>query len=171
MKIEAGIVPVSVRFEKLCKNYALRILQMQNTHPVKQRVPFNSSFSSENNEINLTKIDNYQLANWNQDIAYSESETEPEFHSQRSKTRRKKKRISLAPYCYLALCFLSSRADSLAPYCHLVPCFACWHRTAISRSAPCQAELTRWHHTATSRPAPLAGTVLLSRALLSVKKS
>jgi hypothetical protein len=63
MKIEADIVSVSVRFEKLCKNYALRILQMQNTHSVKQRVSFNSSFSSENNEINLTKIDNYQLAN------------------------------------------------------------------------------------------------------------
>ena len=93
MKIEAKITSVSVRFEKLCKNYALRILQMQNTHPVKQRVPFNSSFSSENNGINLTKIDNYQLANWNQNIACSESETEPEFHSQRTrKTRRKKKK-------------------------------------------------------------------------------
>ena len=93
MKIEAGIVSVSVRFEKLCKNYALRILQMQNTHPVKQRVSFNSSFSSENNEINLTKINNYQLVNWNQNTACSESETESEFHSQRTrKTRRKKKK-------------------------------------------------------------------------------
>src|SRR5947207_15316484 len=92
MEIEAGIAPVSVRFEKLCKNYALRILQMQNSHPVKQRVPFNSPFSNENNGINLTKIDNSQLANWNQDIAYSEFETEPEFHSQRNKIRRKKKR-------------------------------------------------------------------------------
>src|SRR5438034_509751 len=93
MKIEADIVPVSVRFEKLCKNYALRILQMQNTHSVKQRISFNSSFSSENNEINLAK--------------------------------------SLASYCYLALCSLSSRADLLAPYCHLAPCSACWHCTAI----------------------------------------
>src|SRR5205809_5166968 len=93
MEIEAGIASVSVRFEKLCKNYALRILQMQNSHPVKQRVSFNSPFSSENNGINLAKIDNYQLANWNQDISYSESETEPEFHSQRTrKTRRKKKK-------------------------------------------------------------------------------
>ena len=66
---------------------------MQNTHSVKQRVSFNSSFSSENNEINLAKIDNYQLANWNQNIACSESETEPEFHSQRTtKTRKKKKK-------------------------------------------------------------------------------
>src|SRR5947207_14807763 len=93
MKIEAGIAPVSVRFEKLCKNYALRILQMQSSHSVKQRASFNSSFSSENNGINLAKIDNFQLANWNQDISYSESETEPEFYSQKTrKTRRKKKK-------------------------------------------------------------------------------
>ena len=93
MKIEADIASVSIRFEKLCKNYALKILQMQSSHSVKQRVSFNSSFSNENNEINLTNIDNYQLANWNQDIACSESETESEFHSQRTrKTRRKKKR-------------------------------------------------------------------------------
>ena len=66
---------------------------MQSSHSVKQRALFNSLFSDENNEINLTKINNYQLANWNQDISYSESETESEFHSQRTrKTRRKKKR-------------------------------------------------------------------------------
>ena len=74
----------------------------------------------------------------------------------------------------IALCSLSSRADSLAPYCHLVPCPARWHRTATrallrslapycylalcslsSRAdslapychlAPCSA---RWHRTAT----------------------
>src|SRR5438046_4074015 len=66
---------------------------MQSSHSVKQRVSFKSSFSSENNGINLAKIDNYQLANWNQDIACSESETEAEFHSQRTrKTRRRKKK-------------------------------------------------------------------------------
>ena len=59
MKIEAEITSVSVRFEKLYKNYALRILQMQSSHSVKQRASFNSSFSDENNEINLTKIDNF----------------------------------------------------------------------------------------------------------------
>src|SRR5204862_7579909 len=101
MKIEADIASVSVRFEKLYKNYALRILQIQNTHSVKQRVSFNSSFSSENNEINLAKIDNYQLANWNQDIACSESETEPEFHSQRTrKTRKRKKKKKKKKYTF-----------------------------------------------------------------------
>jgi len=66
MEIEADIASVSIRFEKLCKNYALRILQMQNSHSVKQRVSSNSSFSNENNGINLAKIDkidNSQLAN------------------------------------------------------------------------------------------------------------
>src|SRR5437762_3466793 len=80
-------------------------------------------------------------------------------------------RALLAPYCYLVLCSLSSRADLLAPYCHLASCSAHWHHTAISRSASCKAELTRWHHTATSRPASLAGIILLSRALLPVKQS
>jgi hypothetical protein len=45
MEIEAGIMPVSVRFEKICKNYALRILQMQSFHSVKMKASANSSFN------------------------------------------------------------------------------------------------------------------------------
>ena len=56
MEIEASILPTQVRFEKLCKNYALRILQMQETHPVKSRVSANSSFSSNVNGINLAEL-------------------------------------------------------------------------------------------------------------------
>src|SRR5438034_6446748 len=89
----------------------------------------------------------------------------------------------LASYCYscsakqsfagiiLLTCWHHTVTSLLALYCHLAPCSARWHRTAISCSALCQAELTRWHCTATLRPALLAGTVLLSRALLSVKQS
>jgi len=66
MKIEAGILLVSIRFKKLCKNYALKILQMQDNHLVKKKVSINSSFSTENNEINLAnllaKFNNFQLA-------------------------------------------------------------------------------------------------------------
>ena len=58
MEIEAGIALVEVRFEKLYKNYALRILQMQDTNPVKIRTPLNSPFSSENSGINYTSFDN-----------------------------------------------------------------------------------------------------------------
>ncbi len=36
MEIEALLSPTQVRFEKLCKNYALRILQMQDSHSIKQ---------------------------------------------------------------------------------------------------------------------------------------
>ena len=53
MKIEAALSPTQVRFEKLCKNYALRILQMQDSHSVKQKVTSNSSFLD---EINLTEL-------------------------------------------------------------------------------------------------------------------
>jgi hypothetical protein len=38
MEIEAAIPPVAVRFGKICKNYALRVIQMQNTHPIRQRL-------------------------------------------------------------------------------------------------------------------------------------
>ena len=93
MQVEAAILPTQVRFEKLCKNYALRILQMQETHPVKVRVSSNSPFSSDG--INLTKLNlnlsaNNQLADWNQQLSYSESETEPEYYSQRKKKNRAK---------------------------------------------------------------------------------
>ena len=44
MKIEAGILPVSIRFKKICKNYALRILKMQENHLIKLRISANSSF-------------------------------------------------------------------------------------------------------------------------------
>src|SRR6266480_3389424 len=91
MEIEAALPPTKVRFEKLCKNYALRILQMQDSHPVKQRVTSNAPFFG---DINLTKLNsttNFQLAEWNQSLSYSESESEPEYHSQKLKKNRKTK--------------------------------------------------------------------------------
>ena len=93
MEIEAAIPPVSVRFNKLCQNYAVRILQMQNSHPVKQRIPANSPFSSNRNGIKLTDFNNSQLANWNQQLSYSESETEPEYWSRRKKKKKKARKV------------------------------------------------------------------------------
>ena len=67
MKIKAGIEPVSVRFEKICKNYALRILQMQSSHSVKIRASFNSSFNQLNGinltELNLNSANSANIAN------------------------------------------------------------------------------------------------------------
>ena len=53
MEIEAALPSTKVRFDKLCKNYVLRILQMQDSHSVKQRVTSNFSFLR---EINLIKL-------------------------------------------------------------------------------------------------------------------
>ena len=62
MKVEASIMSVSVRFKKLCKNYALRILKMQNSNLVKQRVSTNFSFKKINiNEISLTNYNSQLL--------------------------------------------------------------------------------------------------------------
>ena len=81
MEIEAGILPVSIKFEKICKNYALRILKMQENHSIKLRISVNSPFSNQNNGINLASFNNIQLAEWNQPIEYSESESKPESSS------------------------------------------------------------------------------------------
>jgi len=51
MEIEASIPPPKVRFNRICKNYALRILQMHDKHPIRLRV--SSDFSSFNSEIDL----------------------------------------------------------------------------------------------------------------------
>src|SRR5438034_2507625 len=51
MKIEASIPSPKVRFNRICKNYALRILQMHDKHSIRLRV--SSDFSSFNNEIDL----------------------------------------------------------------------------------------------------------------------
>jgi len=39
MEIEAVISPPRVRFEKICYNYVIRIMQMNSIHPVIERVP------------------------------------------------------------------------------------------------------------------------------------
>src|SRR5436189_614474 len=51
MKIEASISSFKVRFNRICKNYALKILQMHDKHPIRLRV--SSGFPSFNSEIDL----------------------------------------------------------------------------------------------------------------------
>jgi Reverse transcriptase (RNA-dependent DNA polymerase) len=38
MEIEAALPPAIVRFEKVCKNYAVRVLQLQPNHPIRLRL-------------------------------------------------------------------------------------------------------------------------------------
>ena len=51
MKIKASILPSKVRFNRICKNYALRILQMHEKYSIRLRV--SSGFSLFVNEIEL----------------------------------------------------------------------------------------------------------------------
>ncbi len=39
MKIETAISPPRVRFEKICYNYAIRIMQMNLMHLIIERIP------------------------------------------------------------------------------------------------------------------------------------
>src|SRR5438045_7326425 len=40
MKIEASLPPPKIRFNKICRNYAARILQMHENHSIRLRVSF-----------------------------------------------------------------------------------------------------------------------------------
>ena len=51
IKLEAFISSLKIRFERICKNYAWRILQMHENHPIRQRV--SSSFPSHSNGVEL----------------------------------------------------------------------------------------------------------------------
>jgi len=51
MKLEAAIISSKARFNKICKNYALRIMQILKNHSIRLRV--STSFSSYNNEAEL----------------------------------------------------------------------------------------------------------------------
>src|SRR5216110_1235534 len=61
MKIEASIPSLKVRFNRICKNYTLRILQMHEKHSIRLRV--SSGFPSFSNEIEL---DWSQFLDWNE---------------------------------------------------------------------------------------------------------
>jgi hypothetical protein len=51
MKLEAAIISSKARFNRICKNYALRIMQILKNHSIRLRV--SASFSSYNNEAEL----------------------------------------------------------------------------------------------------------------------
>src|SRR5436189_1818317 len=88
MEIEASISPPKVRFNRICKNYALRILQMHERHPIRLRV--SSSFPPFSNEIEL---DWSQFLDWNETEDSQHSHVYTELSTPSSK-RRKRRKIS-----------------------------------------------------------------------------
>src|SRR5271155_573891 len=62
MEIEAAILPANIRLDKICQNYALRAIQLNQEHPIKRRSP--ESFpNSGSQEIEL---DWDKYLDWNQ---------------------------------------------------------------------------------------------------------
>jgi len=62
IKVEASILPVKIRFEKICQNYAYRALLLGQNHPIRKRIPESFPFSiNEETEINWNKY-----LDWNQ---------------------------------------------------------------------------------------------------------
>jgi hypothetical protein len=99
MELEASIPPPKVRFERICKNYAWRTLQMHENHPIRLRV--SSGFPPHSNGIEL---DWEQFRDWNErensQINYTQVDSDlassPESNRKRKrrKTRHKKKKVS-----------------------------------------------------------------------------
>ncbi len=96
MELEAAIIPPRVRFNRLCKNYALRIMQIPKNHPIRLRV--SASYPSYNNGAEL---DWEKYLDWNEknqaivtEIAEtsSNSESKQRHRRKRRKVKRKSKK-------------------------------------------------------------------------------
>src|SRR5437773_3143026 len=96
MKLEAAIISLKARFDRICRNYALRIMQIPKNHSIRLRV--SASYSSYNNEAEL----NWEkYLDWNEknqaietEIAEisSKSESEQKNRKKRRKIKRKTKK-------------------------------------------------------------------------------
>jgi hypothetical protein len=62
MEVEASILLVEIRFEKICQNYAYRALLLGQNHPIRKKI-LESFLSSINEEIEIN-WDRY--LDWNQ---------------------------------------------------------------------------------------------------------
>ena len=91
MEIEASLPPPKVRFNKICKNYALRILKMHENHSIRLRISSSFPLFSNGMELDWT-----QFLDWNETeddsnhiLVNSDSELPSE-----SIRRRKRRKIS-----------------------------------------------------------------------------
>ena len=93
MELEASIPPFKIKFKRICKNYAWRILQMHENHPIRLRVL--SSFPLYLNEMEL---DWEQFQDWNEreiennQINYVHIDSGSDSSSRPSKRRRKRRK-------------------------------------------------------------------------------
>ncbi len=94
MEIEASLPPPKVRFNKICKNYALRILQMHENHSIRLRI--SSEFPPFENGIDL---DWSKFLDWNEaeatETSYIPIDSDSDLPTESPvRRRRKRRRIS-----------------------------------------------------------------------------
>src|SRR5436189_5242119 len=96
IELEAAIISSRARFNRLCKNYALRIMQIPKNHSIRLRV--SASFSLYNNEADL---DWEKYLDWNEknqavetEIAEISSNSESEQRHRKKIKRKSKKEVS-----------------------------------------------------------------------------
>ena len=98
MKLEAAISPPKIRFNKICMNYSLRIMQLFKNHLIRARVSTSFPSYNNNNELNQDKyLDwNEKEQEKNLEIAKldSDSQQEQRHRRKRRKIKRKKKTVS-----------------------------------------------------------------------------
>ena len=107
MKLEATISSLKVRFNRLCKNYALRIMQIPKNHSIRLRV--SSSFPPYNND---TELNWEKYLDWDEkkqvteaEVAEISSESEIE---QRHRRKRRKINRYFSRFIYFWIMFFST---------------------------------------------------------------
>src|SRR5436190_3403 len=97
MKLRAAISPSKIKFNKICMNYSLRIMQLFKNHPIRTRV--STSFPSYNNdnELEWDKYLDWNEKEYNENTEIAElsldSQQEQRHRKKKKKNTRKKKKI------------------------------------------------------------------------------
>ena len=102
MKLEAAIPPPKVRFNKICMNYSLRIMQLFKNHPIRTRVSTSFPPYNNDNELNWDKYLNWNEKEQDNDLEIvkldsdSDSQQEQRHRKKRRKIKKKEKKLYLS---------------------------------------------------------------------------
>src|SRR5690349_4209174 len=89
MELKAAISPLKVKFNKICQNYALKILQMPENHSIRLRVSSSFPPYSSGTELDWEKFKDWNEKNQNNsEIAKISSNSEDNMQRHRRKRRK-----------------------------------------------------------------------------------
>ena len=75
MELEAAIPPSKIRFDKICMNYSLRIMQLFKNHPIRTRVSTSFPPYNNGNELDWDKYLDWNENNKDVEIAELNSDS------------------------------------------------------------------------------------------------